>query len=398
MKQEALWTRNFTLAFIINFLLAIVFYLLMTSMAPYAIDRFGASSGTAGLTTGIYLVGLMSGRLLIGRFIDQLGARKILIICTVVNLAVCAFYLVASALPLLIANRLVHGVTAAMCSTTTATLIAQMVPAHRRGEGIGFYSLSVILGSALGPFVAVPLIQQLQYDVILWLSVASTALSAVMSCLLAPTQARPAAPAQAPATTGAGARARLRLDGFIDMSVLPIAMVGVVIALSFSGLVAFLSLYCADIGLTGPAGWFFLVYSIAILVSRPFSGRLLDTKGANIVVYPTLIVYAVGMLLFSQADSGSVLLISAAIIGFGYGNYQSSGQALAVKAVPPARLGIAMSTYMFFYDFGYGLGPYLSGLIAPYTGYRGLYVITVGVILAALAMYHVLYGRRVIIE
>jgi MFS family permease len=131
--------------------------------------------------------------------------------------------------------------------------------------------------------------------------------------------------------------------------VLPISLVGTVIALSFSGLVAFLSLYCAEIGLTAPAGWFFLVYSLAILASRPFSGRLLDTKGANIVVYPALIVYAVGMLLFSQANSGSVLLISAVIIGFGYGNYQSSGQALAIKGVPSARL-TAMSTYMFFCD------------------------------------------------
>ncbi|MBI5089119.1 MAG: murein L,D-transpeptidase [Actinobacteria bacterium] len=61
MKREALWTRNFSLVFVINFLMSLVFYLLMTSMAPYAIDRFAASSGTAGLTTGIYLVGLMTG-------------------------------------------------------------------------------------------------------------------------------------------------------------------------------------------------------------------------------------------------------------------------------------------------------------------------------------------------
>lgn len=388
MKQEALWTRDFTLAFVINFLLAIVFYLLMTSMAPYAMSRFDASSGTAGLATGIYLLGLMLGRLIIGRLIDDLGGRRILILSTSANLAVCALYLVTASLPLLIANRFLHGVTAAMCSTTTATLIAQMVPAHRRGEGISFYSLSVILGAALGPFVAVPLIVQLRYDTILWASVAATGLTVVMACFVA----------QPRAAAAATTRARVGLAGFIDFSVLPIASVGIVIALSFSGLVAFMSSYCGEIGLASAAGWFFPVYSAAILVSRPFSGRLLDAKGANVVVYPTLIVYALGMLLFSQADSAGVLLIAAAVIGFGYGNYQSTGQAIAVKSVPPARLGVAMSTYMMLYDFGYGLGPFLSGLIAPYTGYRGLYLITVGVILTALAMYHVLHGRRVVIE
>jgi MFS family permease len=390
MKNEALWTRNFTLAFVINFLMSLVFYMLMTSMAPYAMFRFDATTGIAGLVTGVYLVGLMAGRLIIGRLLDEVSGRRILILSCAGNLAVCSFYLAAAALPLLIANRILHGIIAGMCSTTTATLIAQMVAPHRRGEGIGYYSLSVIVGAAMGPFVAVPVIRHAQFETILWLSVAAAALALVMACFLQ----------QPPLRIGKSraVKPRFGLDGFIDVSVLPIALVGTVIALSFSGLVAFLSPYCGEIGLAGPAGWFFLVYSLAILVSRPFSGRLLDVKGANIVVYPALILYAVGMFLFSQAHSGSVLLLSAAVIGFGYGNYQSSGQAISIKGVPPTRLGLATSTYMMFYDFGYGLGPFLSGLIVPFTGYRGLFLITVAVILAALAMYHLLYGRRVIIE
>jgi MFS family permease len=388
MKKEVLWTRDFTLVFIINFLVALVFYLLMITMAPYAIDRFDASSGVAGLATGVFIFGCLFGRLIVGRIIDDVGSRKILVLSTAGNLVACASYLVSSTLPLLIANRFCHGVLAAMCTTTTGTLIAQMVAPQRRGEGIGLYTLSVILGAAIGPFVAVPLILHLQYDIILRGSVATLALTLVMSCLVKQPKLQFTRPA--PAKT----EARFRIDDFLELSVIPIAVVGSVIALSFSGLLAFASLYCKQIGLVGPAGYFFLVYSIAILVSRPFSGRLLDVKGANIVVYPALIVYAVGMFLFSQADNGSVLLMSAVIIGFGYGNYQSSGQAIAIKDVPPSRLGLATSTYMMFYDLGFGLGPYMAGLVAPFTGYRGLYVIMVGIILTGLAMYHVLYGRR----
>ncbi|MDQ2081031.1 MFS transporter [Xanthobacteraceae bacterium Astr-EGSB] len=389
-KNEALWTRNFTLAFVINLLMSLVFYLLMTSMAPYAMFRFETSTGLAGLVTGVYIVGLMAGRVIIGRLIDELGGRKILILSSAGNLTICAFYLASSTLPLLITNRIVHGIIAGMCSTTTATLIAQMVAPNRRGEGIGFYSLSVILGAAMGPFVAVPMIRHAQFDTVLWLAVAAAAIALAMACFVEQPHMRAANPAPA--------KPRWRLDGFIDVSVLPIAVIGTVIALSFSGLVAFLSPYCGEIGLDGPAGWFFPVYSLAILVSRPFSGRLLDAKGANIIVYPALILYAVGMFLFSQAHSGSILLLAAVVIGFGYGNYQSSGQVIAIKGVPPTRLGVATSTYMLFYDFGYGLGPLLTGILVPFTGYRGLFLITVAVIVAALAMYHVLLGRRVIIE
>ena len=392
MKEEVLWTRDFALVSIINFLLALVFYLLMITMAPYAIHRFDASTGVAGLATGIFVFGSLVGRLIVGRILDDVGSRKILVLATAGNSAVCAFYLVSSTLPLLIANRFCHGVVSGICTTTTGTLIAQMVAPQRRGEGIAYYSLSVILGAAMGPLVAVPLILHQEHDIILRGSVATLALTMVLSCFVKQPQVRFTRPAPEKA------RSRLRIDDFLDLSVIPIAVVGTVIALSFSGLLAFMSLYCAQIGLAGPAGYFFLVYSIAILVSRPFSGRLLDAKGPNIVVYPALIVYAIGMFLFSQADTAGVLLLSAAIIGFGYGNYQSTGQAIAIMGVPPSRLGLATSTYMMFFDVGWGLGPYLSGLAAPYTGYRGLYVITVGVILAALAMYHILYGRRAAIE
>jgi MFS family permease len=389
-KKEPLWTRNFILAFVINLLMSLVFYVLMTSMAPYAMYRFEASTGLAGLVTGVYIAGLMLGRVIIGRLIDRLGGRRILILSSIGNLAICAFYLASSTLPLLITNRIVHGIVAAMCSTTTATLIAQMVAPNRRGEGIGFYSLSVILGAAMGPFVALPMIRHAQFQSVLWLAVAAAAIAMLMACFVNQPHIRVSKQPQP--------ESRSRLDSFIDVSVLPIAMVGIVIALSFSGLVAFLSPYCAEIGLEGPAGWFFPVYSAAILVSRPFSGRLLDAKGANIIVYPALILYAVGMFLFSQSHSGSILLLSAVVIGFGYGNYQSSGQVIAIKGVPPTRLGLATSTYMLFYDFGYGLGPLLTGLLVPFTGYRGLFLITVAVIVAALAMYHVLVGRRTIIE
>ena len=46
----------------------------------------------------------------------------------------------------------VQGMTYGMASTVIATTVASIVPESRRGEGIGYFTLSITLGSAIGPF------------------------------------------------------------------------------------------------------------------------------------------------------------------------------------------------------------------------------------------------------
>ena len=45
MEKEKLWTGNFISVTITNFLIYIVFYLLMVLIADYAVDEFHASPG-----------------------------------------------------------------------------------------------------------------------------------------------------------------------------------------------------------------------------------------------------------------------------------------------------------------------------------------------------------------
>ena len=68
-------------------------------------------------------------------------------------------YFIAGNLPLLMINRLVQGIALGIASTATGTIIAQILPAERRGEGIGYYSLSAILATAIGPFIGILLTQ-----------------------------------------------------------------------------------------------------------------------------------------------------------------------------------------------------------------------------------------------
>ncbi len=167
-----------------------------------------------------------------------------------------------------------------------------------------------------------------------------------------------------------------------------------IISFTFSGVLTFISVYAEQINLVDAAGLFFIIYAVTILVSRPFLGRLLDARGANIVIYPCLLIFAIGMFLFSQATLGITLVMAAALIGLGYGNLQSSTQTTAINMAPPDKLGLATATYFMLYDIGFGIGPYLFGLLIPFIGYRNLYSIMVMVILGVILLYFVLHGRK----
>ncbi len=67
----------------------------------------------------------------------------------------------------------------------------------------------------------------------------------------------------------------------------------------------------------------------------------MDRKGENIIIYPAIVIMALGILLLSQAQNSVMLLSSAALLGFGFGNIQSVCQTIAVKSTTLQRMGLS---------------------------------------------------------
>ncbi|MGV8059708.1 MAG: MFS transporter [Smithellaceae bacterium] len=389
MNNERLWTRDFVTVSVINCLVFLIHFLLLVTIASYAVDRFHASTSIAGLVSSIFIIGALIGRLGAGCIIEDIGSKRILIVSTLFFIITSALYFAAINLSLLIIIRLLHGIVFGVASTATGTIVAQIIPHGRRGEGIGYYSLGAILAVALGPFAGVLLIQHVDFNMIFIftsiLAVISFAISFVVS---GPT-------CELPGQDQVKALKIFQISNFLEFKAIPISIIILVIGFSYSGVLTFISLYTKQINLEEAASFYFLVYAITVLVSRPLSGRLFDIRGANFVASPCLFIFAIGMLVFSQANQGIALLLAGAIIGLGYGNFISCAQAISIKDVPPHRLGLATSTFFIFVDLGFGIGPYLLGSLVPFTGYRGLYLMMTIVILATIPLYYFLYGRKV---
>ena len=174
---------------------------------------------------------------------------------------------------------------------------------------------------------------------------------------------------------------------------MPIAGIGFLVFLCYSSVIGFLSAYVAVIDLQEAGQYFFLLYSLAILLSRPFVGRLSDTRGTSYVLYPAFIFFAIGLFLVSQAQGNVLFLFSSVFMGIGFGTFSSMGQVVAIQGVAKNRIGVATSTFLAVSELGIGIGPFLLGNMVPWLGFRNLYLLVGIVVLAALLMYHMMQSK-----
>ncbi|MFS0820581.1 MFS transporter [Bacillus sp. 1P02SD] len=387
MDNQKLWTKDFIIVSSINFFLTFIFYLLVVIIAVYAVDEYGASTSQAGLVTGIFIVGTLIGRLFIGRYIDLIGRKKTLFIGLILFIITTFLYFVHAGITFLLINRFIHGITLGIASTATGTIVAQIIPPKRRGEGIGYFSMSATLATAIGPFIGLFMSQHTSYPVIFGLCLGIGVIGLLTSFILY-------VPPIENTTNQNQEQKGFRVANYVEPKALPIAFVTFAISLCYASVLSFINFYAIEIDLVTAASFFFLVYSIAVLVSRPFTGRLMDIKGANYVMYPAFIILAIGMFLLSIAHNSVTLLISGALIGLGFGNMQSCTQAVAIKLTPAHRMGLATSTFYIFLDAGLGFGPYLLGFLVPITGYSKLYSILSMVALVSIFLYFFMHGKK----
>ena len=383
--KDRLWTKDFINTSIVNFALMMSQYLLLVTMAMYAAGEYNASVGMAGLVSSAFIIGSLIGRLFGGKHITAMGGKKMLMIGSVLIVILTASYLIPMGIYPLIVLRILHGAAMGYAMTATGTIIAQIIPPSRNGEGIGYFSMSVVLATAVGPLIGVSLIAAYGFTSIFLFSFAMAIISLVIGLTVK------APPGQPSKSTDSG---KFKIMDFFEKRAMPISAVMFVMAFAYSGILSYVTAYAESISLIQAGSLYFTVYGITVLLSRPITGPLLDRKGANIVMYPAIIMFAIGLAVISQASLSMAFLIAAALIGFGYGNIQSVTQALAIKVTPPERLGLANTTYFIALDLGLGFGPFLLGYIVPSLGYRGMYMTLAFVVLAGIIVYYFLHGRR----
>lgn len=386
MAEERLWTRNFVVAFTSRMLTSVVFTLLNATIAAYALAVCRVDAGLAGVASGVFILSSVASRIVVGRFTDVVGRRKLIVLSgALLGLSSCA-YLVPAGVGALILVRCVHGVAHGVSSNTVTTVIVDAIPETRRGEGLGFLNVSTALATAIGPFAGILLLQCARYEEMFLMCAVLTLAGFLLSLMLEVREV------DSQITSGEMEPAS-GIAGFFESKSLPMSVVVFALCLCSSFVTAFLNPYCDWVNLSWCAPWFFVVYAVAMALSRLFLGRIADRRGDNIVICPLLAAFAMGLFLLIVPVS-SAFFGAAVLLAFGYGGLFPCFQAIAVRGVPSSRLSVATSTFFALTDAGLGLGPIIGGSIVLHAGYQGGFVACVAIAILCAALYWVLHGRK----
>lgn len=388
MTKAKLWTKDFIIITLTAFLVFLTFYLLMTTMTLYAIQQFNASQTTAGLAASIFVIGSLCSRLFAGKYIDVIGRRKLLYASLIVFLLACLLYFFVNSFPLLLTIRFLHGLAFGVVTTVMGTAVMSIIPISRRGEGTSYFSLSTPLATAIGPFLGILITQHADFY---WIFITCTAFAMINIVVMLF--------AKIPEVTLSSQQLQemrgFRLQDFFEKTAMPMSTIIFILGITYASVLSYLSPFSIEANLTSAASIFFIIYAVFLLASRPFTGKLIDTKGENIIIYPALVLFMVGLLCLGQSYNSAMLLTASALIALGFGNMISCSQVAVVNIAPQHRIGLATSTFYMAMDAGIGVGPIIIGSLLPHLGYRGMYAVMAVLVFATIIIYYFVHGRHV---
>lgn len=382
---RAIFSRTFIAISLINMLGMIGYYAIFVVCTRYLMDGFSASASTAGLATGIVVIGCLVGRFFTGSVIRDVGYRRVLGIGVFFFFLMNVAYFFSHEIWQIFSVRFISGVAMGVIGTATGTYVATIVPRQFHGRGISYFSMSTALALCFGPFIGIALIGSLGYDGIFGIATGLSAVSLLLMWFVIDVT---------PPKDQKREKKTLSLDDFIDKRLVPFSIFVGIVCLTWGNVQALLADYAKTYDVVAAASSFFLLYAGASLLTRPITGKFYDAHGPVVLIFSTLVLMIVGLLLLASHAGSWVVLLAGAIMGLGFGNFQSLSQVSGISLVPRERFAQATSTIFIFFDLGVGMAPYLSGFLVQPVGYAGIFAINAAVVALTIPLYWIVWKKR----
>lgn len=362
---------------------------LLAGIAPFGTDMYlpafpamtrelGASSAGVQLTLTAFLVGAGVGQVIFGPLSDRVGRFPPLAVGAVVFVVASVAAALAPSVPVLIAARLIQGLSGAAGMVISRAIISDLAEGIEAARAFSLMMLVMGVAPVVAPLAGSALAGTIGWRGILWI-VAGIGAVALAGVLLFVRETRPRGSG---AVRVAGARATARL-------LLSKAYVGnaVAFAFGFATMMAYISsspfLYQDLMGLsTLENGLMFGLNSLALMAASGVSARLTYRLGPRRLAQTGLLmilsaVVVLGILVMSHVPALWLAVPVFVMVG-SCGLVLGNTTALALRTVPDAA-GLG-SSFLGLFQF------VLAGIIAPLVSIGGISAASIAIVMLATAL------------
>jgi MFS family permease len=367
--------RLFTSAFIALAAADLVYFTasgLLLGVTPFFVTGpLGSDKAGLGLAFGAFSVTTVIVRPLVGRMVDRLGRRRLMLAGVTMFAALIAAHLLVTDLWMLVVVRLFLGMAESLFFVAGFAALADLAPPGRTGEALSFASVALYLGIAIGPGVGQLLLDWRGFTAA-WLGGTMLAVLAVAMVLIVPETGEPAPEDAPPARLIHRAAIRPGLALFTGVA-------------GTAGFLALIGLHATEIGFTG---WSVvpLIYGGIVVTCRIVFARVPDRLPALKLAAGSLALCTGGLLILGAVRNPASMLAGTVVLALGVAFLTPAIFAAVFSSVPAHERGSAAGTTTIFIDLGFGGGPLLLGLIAARGGIPIAFVVAAAVTAAGGAL------------
>lgn len=385
--KEKIWTKDFLLICLANFFIFLGFQMTLPTI-PLFVEELGGNDQMIGFVVGVFTFSALLLRPLAGHALESKGRGFVYLTGLFIFVLSVGAYGFAAGIMFLFVLRIIQGAGWGFSTTASGTIATDLIPPKRRGEGMGFYGLSGNIAMAFGPSLGLALVGVISFKHLFYICAGLGLTALLLAANIKYKKVEKPSATHAAAVTASGKKFDL-----IEKTALPPSLLLFFNTVTFGGIATFLPLYTTQKGIPG-IQWYFLLYAIALMLTRTFAGQIYDRKGHKAVYVPGTMLIIVAMLLLMWLPNSLALYLAAIFYGLGFGMIQPALQAWSVDQAPPHRKGMANATFFSFFDLGIGIGAMLFGVISQQFGYDSIYLMSAISVLISILLYVVMITKK----
>jgi Arabinose efflux permease len=348
-----------------------------------------ASESLTGFLAGMFFGVALAMRPISGPMITKMDKRKLLFGVFALGAIANLGYALFPTIPAFVLFRFVNGAQYSFVGSLIMTRVSDSLPPEKMGTGLGVYGVGGAIGMSIAPSIGNWIVERSGgYDLTssyrpVFLYAMTIMILALIPCIISTPDEKTTEKAEVGAW----------YKNIFTMKCLPVAIVMLFLIIAYSAYNNYMVEFAKQMNIPN-VSLFFSVLAIALMVSRPVLGPLMDKIGGRKVMLPMMGIFGASFLITGTAKTLTQLLVAAVVIAIGYGAAQPSLQAAALRAVPVAKRGVASNTIYIGMDLGFFLSPLISAQLAERTGsYGTMYLITTVFVVIAMVILFFLWDK-----
>ena len=339
-------------------------------VARYASDFLMVSPVIMGNLVGLYFGVSLAMRPVTGPLQAKLNNRNLLIFVYITGGIVNLGYALFDNTAAFVTFRILQGMQYAFMGSLVMTMAVDSLPREKIVSGIAMYTLGGAVMQTIAPNFGLwlrdlgPKIKEglegvrLGYQFAFFFAAAMLAIAVIPLFMMKP----------AKVTSAGSANKEPWYKTIISKHTISVALLVILTRMATSGYRSYIDPFAQEVGIPN-IGLFSTASAIAMICTRPISGRLMDRIGMKKTLPVAMIILAAALVVIAKSKSLPMVLFGGVLASLGDGFINPGVNALGIQTETPDRRAIASNTLYAGIDCGSWLGPVWGGMVVNYSSY-----------------------------